>query len=243
MTQHPTSMSPISALAVEERLGNTIWEKLEWFVKFAQKDLNQATEGEKLSIQEELATLELFTVINDVRASSTSVPLPEWSTVKNTQKVIYGWLTDWVDHSQVLIGPFTLELEIKRVSRTEDLLKAYSPKSQTLIPGQEPFGQVARFNFKDKNQAVLYRFTELIKEHGTVVTRCPHCLRIFLKLRKNARYCGRSCHSVAGMRAKRAKERELTKGKQAPKPESKPRVKFSRKKRKEKPHGQKKRKR
>jgi hypothetical protein len=62
-------------------------------------------------------------------------------------------------------------------------------------------------NFSAPEEDTLYLLAQLMSDYASAVTRCPHCHRIFLRLRKNAVYCGRDCHSVAGMRNKRATEK------------------------------------
>jgi len=45
---------------------------------------------------------------------------------------------------------------------------------------------------------------QLLASVGQVVSRCPHCHKVFLQSRRNQDHCGRSCQSVAYTQRRRA---------------------------------------
>lgn len=226
MTQR--EMRPFEALMVMARIGQDPWDQLNWFMETAQKNLDQATEGEKLSLQEELAALELTTTMGDLRASGPSVSLLDWQRVKEVQETILKLLTEWVDMGRVSLQLPQTRLDVRQAASNLDKLKAVDKH----IPGQAE--HISRYHFDSQAECLLFRFYELFKNHASAITRCPHCSRIFLKLRRHARYCSRKCHSVAGMREQRAQERNRES-------QQKTKPKGRRTSRRRKTHGQKKR--
>ena len=212
MTQQQRSIAAFEATVIlSHRVGIEPWERLNWFVEMAQKDLHRMSEGERLSLREEIAALDKMTDIASVPASELTAPLPDWDMVKKIQKKTFQLLGKWVDKGEVVLGPFGERLELKRPASPIDLLAAthlrLDPKRQ-VIPGQEPLGHSARYHLPDTYRRVLFQFSGLMRDHASAIVRCLHCHRIFLKLRKHARYCSRKCHSVAGMREKREREKQ-----------------------------------
>ena len=205
------------------------WGTLEWLIQMAQKDLQQESEGERLKVREEFAALGLIydsrvALFQDQVGFRDAVelvllkdPIPTLQEVQKTQKRILEILNKWVDEDEDVVSFNPLRITYHFVRRDDlwdpDLMK------QKPIPG---VGAERRhsvgMNFSAPEEEALYLLTQLMIDYASAVTRCPHCHRIFLRLRKNAVYCGRDCHSVAYMRNKRAAEKAAQ---ELPKPTSK----------------------
>ena len=229
MTQHPKqkeSDGPPPAFLkgfaewrgiIKSRIGwGNSWDTLDWLIQTAQKDLQQESEGERLKVREEFAALRLLydsrvTLLQDQIGFRYAVdlvlgkdPIPTLQEVQETQKRILEILNTWVDQGAVSFGPLAIQYHfVKRDDLWEpDLMKQHS------LPGvgTERHHSVG-MNFSGPEEEVLYLLAQLMSDYASAVIRCPHCHRIFLRLRKNAVYCGRACHSVAYMRNKRAGEK------------------------------------
>jgi len=229
MTQHPKRKekddSPLVFLKgftewqriLESRIhwGDS-WRTLEWLIHTAQKDLRQESEGERLKVREEFAALSLIhdsriALLKDqigfrdaVDAVIGKDPIPTLQDVQKTQQRILKIFNEWVDQGGVSIGALRIQYHFVR---RDDLWEPDLMKQKS-IPGvgAERHHSVG-MNFSAPEDDALYLLAQLMSDYASAVTRCPHCGRIFLRLRKNAVYCGRDCHSVAYMRNKRAAEK------------------------------------
>ncbi|MDT3778452.1 hypothetical protein PJI16_12870 [Nitrospira sp. MA-1] len=200
------------------------WSTLDWLVQTAQKDLQEESEGERLKVREEFAAL---AVLYDSRRALlqgqvgfryavdmvlSKDPIPPLHEVEKTQKRLLEILNTWVDEGAVSLDPLRVQYHfVKRDDLWElDLMQ------QKAIPGVgiERHHSVG-MNFSEPEEEALYLLAQLMSDYASAVNRCPHCHRIFLRLRKNAVYCGRDCHSVAYMRNKRAAEKA---GQELPQP-------------------------
>ena len=240
MTQHPKQKekdgSPLVFLKgfaewrriLETRIhwGDS-WNTLAWLIQTAQKDLQQESEGERLKVREELAALGLIhdsrvALLQDQGGFRDAVdivirrdPIPTLQEVQKTQKRILEKLNEWVDKGAVSFGPLGLQYWFVR---RDDLWEPDLMKQKSLPGvGAERHHSVG-IHFSASQDDALYLLAQLMTDYASAVTRCPHCHRIFLRLRKNAVYCGRDCHSVAYMRNRRAAEKA---DQEVPKPTSK----------------------
>ena len=191
------------------------WERLNWFIEFSKKNLDQATQGERLSIREQLAS-----IARNLTIQSLPVPheqyslLPDWGKVEAIQARICQHLDEWLADGSIVMEPVHLSISIYHVksSAIHPQFRGKplnDPSVRSRIPGQEERVHFARYELRDLKEKVLYTLGELLRDHASSISRCQHCQTIFLKMRKHARYCTRKCHSVAGMRKKRAVEKEL----------------------------------
>ncbi len=192
------------------------WCTLEWMIAMAQKDLELESEGECLKVREEFAALGLIydtrvALLKDqigfryaVDAVIGKDPIPTLQDVQKTQQRILTILNEWVDQGAVSIGPLGLQYWF---GRRDDLWEP-DLMQQKSIPGVGTTRHHSvGIHFSAPEEDTLYLLAQLMNDYASAVTRCPHCDRIFLRLRKNAVYCGRDCHSVAYMRNKRAAEK------------------------------------
>jgi uncharacterized C2H2 Zn-finger protein len=210
MTQPRKVLQPYNALFVLERLGKDSWDRLNWLITFSQRTLDNMSPGDCLSLREELAVLHGQAHVGGLPFGGGSLALPSWEDVHTLQSTVREILTKWVDQGTVDLGPFTLTLELHRSASPEDTLRAARgfPNRAKAIPGQGTLKHVAHYHLGSEESPLLFYLSELLRDHASGIIRCPKCLKIFLKLRRHARYCSRECHTVAGMREKRVAARE-----------------------------------
>jgi len=192
------------------------WSTLEWLIHTAQKDLAQESEGERLKVREEFAALGLIydtrvALLKDqigfryaVDAVIGKDPIPTLRDVQKTQQRILEIFNEWVDKGGVDFPSINIQYHfVKR----DDLWEPELMKQKSLPGVGTERRHSVGMNFSAPEEDTLYLLAQLMSDFASAVTRCPHCHRIFLRLRKNAVYCGRDCHTVAGMRRKRAAEK------------------------------------
>lgn len=201
------------------------WSTLDWLIQTAQKDLQHESEGERLKVREEFAALSLLydsrvALLQDQMGFRYAVemvlakdPIPTLQEAQKTQIRILEILNEWVDKDAVSFGPIRIQYHFVR---RDDVWEPDLMKQQSLPGVGTERRHSVGMNFSAQEEDSLYLLAQLMSDYASAVTRCPHCRRIFLRLRKNAVYCGRDCHSVAYMRRKREAEKgdqELTKPK------------------------------
>ena len=218
MTQPRKILQPFEALFVQDRLEKDPWDRLNWLVIFSQRTLDNMSPGDCLSLREELAVLHGQAQMGGLPLGDVPLALPGWEDVQTLQATVREILTKWVDQGAVDLGPFTLTLELRRSNSPEDGLRAARgfPNRAKAIPGQGTLEHIARYHLGSDENPLLFYLSELLRDHASGIIRCPQCLKIFLKLRRHARYCSRECHTVAGMRAKRVADRASKTAKKLP---------------------------
>jgi len=209
MTQHPKQKekddSPLVFLKgftewrriLESRIrwGDS-WRTLEWLIHTAQKDLRQESQGERLKVREEFAALGLIhdsrvALLKDqigfryaVDAVIGKNPIPTLRDVQKQQQKILEILNKWVDKGGVDFPSINIQYHFLR---RDDLWEPDLMKQKS-IPGvgTERHHSVG-MNFSAPEDDALYLLAHLMIDYASAVTRCPHCHRIFLRLRKKRR--------------------------------------------------------
>jgi hypothetical protein len=101
-----------------------------------------------------------------------------------------------MDEGKTALGPFGSKIVAMRllakISDSEERVIFYCTNFPTEL--------------MDLDKWHIHEFAKLLEKYGSLLSKCPHCSRIFLQLRKNAMYCDRKCQRVAVMRKIRAKK-------------------------------------
>ncbi len=215
----PKTIGALEINQVLEDMGfnRSAWDRLNWFVELAGKNLDALTEGARMLLQEQMAAIGSLTAIHGVPVfPRNDHPIPDWEVVKDLHQQIQRYIGEWLKEGFVVMEPFHLTISIFHVD-SPVLIDSQRGKPfidssiKSGIPGQEKGRHFARYSlgsYDAVKEGVLFTFGELLREHASAIVRCQHCERIFLKLRKHARFCSRQCHSVAGMRLKRQRDKE-----------------------------------
>lgn len=167
------------------------WDLLKWLVRLANTDVRQLREGDLLNLQEDLR--EFFSLGALVQGK---YPLPSVAELETAQKTIAKHLHELMEEGRTDIGPFgstTVAL------RRPVLGSEGQPVFISMIFPTEP------------QHYLIQEFAKLLCQYGSLISKCPHCGQIFLKLRTKALYCSRNCQSVAAMRKIRAENVKVTK--------------------------------
>lgn len=184
---------------VLERVGFTKgkWDELDWFVRFARRDLDKASPGEFLSLQEEFAAL----VTAHFKSSPDSMPTRE--QIIEIQQIVRKHLTELADEGKTMfpaLPGFLWILYPRILAKLQEGVWGRGKKEQ--ISSLPDIGLHRAASGDPANLVPL--LGELLGKVGRPIVRCPHCRNIFLQSRKNQVYCSRSCQSVAIMQKRRA---------------------------------------
>lgn len=162
------------------------WEIANWYVTFAQKDLELMSQGDWLNLQEELMTWRGMILHEDDPSDLGREELRVF------QKEVLRRLNELADHE-------TLDFDRPKTKvLLNPLLVKHRPKTdkRPLVTYIGPKGL----------DGLLYHFGELLirtlEKNPNAIRRCPHCRKIFIQLRRHSRYCSRVCQSRAAVQGK-----------------------------------------
>lgn len=224
--------NPVDARAIARVTsggGNWEWDVMNWFVRRAQDDLGNISDGDLLNLQEELVAL-----VRALYRKGSETPLPKLDVIEYLQIQNISHLRRLLDDGWTYFGRFPIASWILIPKRAKDvhLTPEVTPEARAKMPEVVPIESVRP---EDDRWLVatcaLHLLNRLLKTYAASVERCAHCARIFLQLRRNAHYCNRQCQSVAAMRAIRARKKQKKAG------SKRAHLKGSRAQRKESKHG------
>ena len=128
----------------------------------------------------------------------TSWSPPTKDQLEQLQETVAWHMNAIADGQEVRIGPFNVRHET-RFRRSTEIEKQEGYYDYLIFTTEiiQPHGNPVE-------DELLIRMARLLEEFADKIRRCPHCHNVFLQFRRNARFCGRECHSVAGMQKLRA---------------------------------------
>jgi hypothetical protein len=206
MTQHLTKKAFADALKAQEyspflieRIVETVkpqtidrgigWDLFKLFVSLANTDVRQLRAGDLLNLQEDLMKF------YSLGSLSTKIPPPNVDELDSFQKTLSRHLRELMNEGKTTLGPFQSTILAMRQT-----IKLPNSDERTIFRSMNfPTGE---------DKFLIHEFAKLLEKYGSLLSKCPHCGRIFLQLRKNAVYCDRKCQRVAAMRNIRAKQKE-----------------------------------
>jgi len=195
------------------RIGLSPWHQMAWFVRLANTDLTKLSPGDLQNLQDECQAIRITPIsFHPTRPDRKRYPFlhgwvgslsPSFIQLQNIQAAIAPHLNRIADGQTTECGPITLQHTIKfRRSNDAQQRAGYPPYS---------ISPTSIFNSNSWADEFLFRVTRLLEQRRRRSTlfvdsirRCPNCQDMFVQLRRNANYCGRKCHSVAGMQKARA---------------------------------------
>ena len=180
--------------------------ELDWFVRFARIDLDKATQGDLLSLQEEFVAL----LTAHFRDSPQSMPPRE--QIIEIQRTVRNHLNSLADKGMAGLPPppGTLWITYPRIAAKLSVGASAGAKMEEFSRMLDIVSHRAASGDPGNLVSVL---GELLEKAGKPIVRCPHCRTIFLQSRRNQEYCSRSCQSVAVMKKRRAEAKAKTKRK------------------------------
>lgn len=156
------------------------WDQLNWYVEFAGKNPEQISQGEFLTLKEELRAIERTLVRKLV--GSESLPEPTDEEILQLHSFFKTRLSALADAGWISFDPFQIVVSINYHGWFEHL---------------------------GGRRWLEHHFVELLKQFGPAVLRCPYdqCGKLFLQPRSNASYCSRQCQNRAAMRKLRERQK------------------------------------
>ncbi len=182
-------------------------DEVDWFLRFARMDLDNASPGDLLSLEED------FWALSAAHFGSSPKSKPTREEIIEIQRTVRNHLTDLADQRKtelpVLSGCLwilypRLEANLSVGESTSAETKEWVLKQPDIVSHRAAGGNPTN---------LISLLGELLEKAGKPIVRCPHCRTIFLQSRRNQEYCSRSCQSVAVMQARRAKAKAQTKRK------------------------------
>jgi len=173
------------------------WNKMQWYVAFANRDLTRLTPGDLLNLQEEIRAI----AWQAFRSNRTNEP-PTLSQIVQLKEAVHRVLYDLLRTTEATYGPVAVTLRVTNWEDFDDEGK-WSTTTVRPIGGFEVTGRESKL-YQDELMAHMF---SLLWRWGLWLKQCPKCWTIFLQFRRHAKYCSRKCQSIAFMRNKRASER------------------------------------
>ena len=201
------------------RIGRSNWHKMAWFVKLANVDWDTLSPGDLHNWQDEFRAIR-----EDASPGITSLPPqhsprywkpkgytppvyqpPSLEDMKEVQRETAPHLNDIANDQNTHTHTLNIDYMVSFIRTSHEEEHAGAPQYQ-VMRSELPFNVTTNLY----SSPLYWKMIRLLEEFADFIRRCPHCKQIFLQVKRNARYCSRSCHSVAGMRLKRAEERKRT---------------------------------
>jgi len=178
------------------------WEVLNWFVQFARRDLDAASEGDWQSLTEEVQAL-----LHLITYQQLQAPLSH-DDLAALQEYVMKVLMGLVDTTETPIMKLEVKFQISAFIRRGKGRTADASQVKRLGPVTGfPAGPFAGFIGPDGPQGLIYHLACLLIRFPDVVQRCPKCHRLFARFRRHAEYCSRECQSQVAAHDYRLKKK------------------------------------
>jgi len=181
------------------------WYETDWFVRFAMMDLEKASQGDFLNLEEEIVALVTAHYRNRDQES-----VPSREQIIEIQRTLLKHLTELADKGKTMFPALSgwvwiiypriaanLSVGASAVARLEEFSRMLDIGSHRAAASGKP-------------ENIIPLLGELLEKVGRPILRCPHCRTIFLQSRTNQEFCSRSCQSVAVMQKRRAEAKAQT---------------------------------
>ena len=181
--------------------------ELDWFVRFARMDIEKASQGDLLNLEEEIVVL---LTVHFRSRDQESVPSRE--QIIEIQRTLLKHLTELADKGKTMFPalPGWVWIIYPRIAANLSVGASAVAKLEE-FSRMPDIGSHRAASGKPENLIPL--LGELFEKVGRPIVRCPHCRTIFLQSRANQEFCSRSCQSVAVMQKRRAEAKAQTKRK------------------------------
>ena len=206
------------------RMGRATWSQMEWFVKLTNTaGFESMSAGEQLTWQEEFVAMwgERYMGFLETppdtkrypRPPSTphqmresAIPPPTPAQMQEVRDVIASHIDELADDKGTRIGGLNISYTVAfyknpAYDQNKELDRYLIHRGETA----DPVSNIYRQN-------LLLRVSKLLdaEKYADKVRRCEHCKKVFLQLKRTAKYCSSKCYTVAGMRRLRAERKTQT---------------------------------
>ncbi len=220
MTQRPPSDTALNQAWA--RIGFSPWHHMAWFARLANTTVRTLSPGDVQNLQDECQAIRMTPIaFHPTQPDRKRYPFlhggvgsfaPTLLELKNICEVIALHLNRLADGQSTTCGPIHVDHTIRLTKSTDVERQAGYPPYR--------INPLLIFSKGDTwADEFLFRMTQLLElpRRGRTlfvdsIRRCPHCQQVFVQLRRHATYCGRKCHSVAGMQNARAAAKEQHQG-------------------------------
>ncbi len=205
------------------RIGLDTWPQMVWFVKLANTTgFETMTDGEQLLWKEEFVAMwfikgdmSLLEVPPDTkrypRPPSTPDQMQDFgifpptpAQMQEVRDVIASHIDELADDKGTRIGGLN-------ISYTVDFYRNPAYDQNKELDRYLIFrGETADPVYNIYQQNLLLCASKLFEAYADKLRRCEHCKKVFLQLKRTAKYCGSKCYTVAGMRRLRAERKTQT---------------------------------
>lgn len=174
---HPEDQRPLERIKFQF----SDWDQLNWYLHFAEQDIEKISGGEFLSLKEEVRAIER-TLVRRMDGSE-SLPGPTDNEIRELHGFFKDKLRALADGGWISFDPFEIVVSINYLGWFEHLAG---------------------------RRWLEYHFIQLLKKFSVAVQRCPNpdCKKVFLKARANANYCSRPCQNRMAMRSLRKRSQQ-----------------------------------
>lgn len=209
------------------RIGNSDWDQMAWFVKLANTgDFISMSAGELLLWQEEFMAMFLrgHAPVMQVPLESKRYPrsdgpsgtLLEWPTpteMLEVRDVIKRPIDDLADGRATWIpgnGSFDVNYSVKFMGNPEYFNERDTEPRYFIFHNEVSSSRSYPEAFSLRLLRLLQAYPDMNRRHicADKLRRCPHCLMVFLQVKRSSRYCGPKCYTVDGMRRLRKQQKE-----------------------------------
>ena len=195
LTPSDSPLDPAAEKALRRiKFHNSAWDKMNWYANLAKLNLDELSAGEILTLQEECVAI--AAAVYGIRPRKGPSP----DDLNDLQFAVRAYLRGLARLGEARIGPIAdtvvfLRGDIQGRTKTQNLW----------------FHQVEH-PIDWAHVVLIHHMRELLKSFFEAIAVCVHCNNVFVKGRRDAKFCSQQCQSVHTMRAIRAK-----KAKQSPK--------------------------
>jgi hypothetical protein len=221
MDEEPWCPIEVTTAKAWSRIGLDQWSQMAWFVRLANSiDFENLTHGEQITWQEEFVAMyvkgnALATDTQKILAGPLGLAqaedtafvlhLPTIAHMQEVKKVVAAHISTLADGQETFIGGFPVTVTI---SFQKNLAHDHHPNLPRYLIYR---GEAAEPTANVYYRALLLRMATLLLTYADNVRRCQLCTKVFLQLRRRAKYCGPKCYTVAGMRDFRAAKKARAK--------------------------------
>ncbi len=202
------------------RIGLDTWSQMVWFVKLANTTgFETMTDGEQLLWKEEFVAM--FLIGNALligvppdtkrypRSPESPPPTPAQmddfgilpptpAQMQEVRDVIAPHIDELADDKGTLMGGFD-------ITYTVSFHKNAAFDQNKELPRYLIYrGETGRAVYNIYQHSLLLGVSKLLEAYADKVRRCEHCMKVFLQLKRSAKYCGPKCYTVGCMQEFRA---------------------------------------
>ena len=190
------------------------WDTMNWYVRFAELDFDNLSDGDLRNFQEEVVAL------CEVIEKGGYRPLLTRTGLVTLQKEIAKHLKSLVDRGRADFGTFSYTVVIYRLQEMLEKCQDFNPEGIKNAPKVAVSKKFTHCTTPESfiSSILLNHMIDLLGDFAASIIRCLKCEKIFLQFRRQAKCCSRKCQSRRAAEVNRQeKKSKVAKGKRSPK--------------------------